>query len=47
MTFEEALENLFKCPNCGKVMQLTDNTQIIKAIKWKIEQLEKELKKSF
>jgi len=47
MTFEEALENLFKCPNCGKIMQLTDNTQLIKAINWKIEQLEKELKKSF
>ncbi|MEM4311509.1 MAG: transcription factor [Nitrososphaerales archaeon] len=44
MTFEEALASFFKCPACGKVMNLINNAKLIESIKWKINELEKELK---
>jgi transcription initiation factor TFIIE subunit alpha len=42
MTFEEAMEMIFRCPNCGKKLDSYDNKDIIKALSDKIEELEKE-----
>ncbi|MCJ7770111.1 transcription factor [Candidatus Bathyarchaeota archaeon] len=42
MTFEEAMEMIFRCPNCGKKLDSYDNKDIIKALSDKIEELKKE-----
>ena len=42
MTFEEAMEMIFRCPDCGKKLESFDNKDIIKALSDKIEELEKE-----
>jgi transcription initiation factor TFIIE subunit alpha len=44
-TFEEAMENFFKCPTCGKPLNRLDNTGLKEALAWKIKQLEEELAK--
>ncbi len=41
-TFEEAMEMIFRCPDCGKKMKQFDNKDIIKILSDKIEELEKE-----
>ena len=41
MTFEEAMEMIFRCPNCGKKLDSYDNKDIIKALSDKIEELER------
>jgi len=41
--FEEAVEHLFRCPNCNKPLVHYDNSKIIKALSRKIEELRKEL----
>lgn len=43
-TFEEAVEMMFICPNCGNQLKLYDNTELVKALEWKINLLEEELK---
>jgi transcription initiation factor TFIIE subunit alpha len=43
LTFEEALELVFRCPSCGKALQHFDNSRIIAVLKNKIETLQKEL----
>jgi transcription initiation factor TFIIE subunit alpha len=43
LTFEEAIEFLFKCPTCQKLMTHLDNSLIIKALTQKIEQIKSEL----
>lgn len=43
LTFEEALDNLFKCPICGKLLQPIDNEDTIKAIEMKIAEIKKHL----
>lgn len=42
MTFEEAMEMVFRCPDCGKKLESYDNKDIIKALSDKIEALKKE-----
>ncbi|MCD6511557.1 MAG: hypothetical protein J7K45_03085, partial [Thaumarchaeota archaeon] len=46
LTFEEAVENLFRCPLCGNPVELVSNDELIRALKWKIKQLERDIKKS-
>ncbi|MEM4298555.1 MAG: hypothetical protein QXI97_07500 [Nitrososphaerota archaeon] len=43
-TFEEAVDQLFKCKTCRKPLSIHDNTELINALKNKIAQLEKSLK---
>ncbi|MEM1584540.1 MAG: hypothetical protein QXF28_05695 [Nitrososphaerota archaeon] len=43
LAFEEALNNLFKCPICGKLLQPIDNEDTIKAIEMKIAEIRKHL----
>ena len=41
--FEEAMEVVFKCPQCGKPLVHYDNTKLIQVLNKKIEQLREEL----
>jgi transcription initiation factor TFIIE subunit alpha len=41
--FEEAVELVFRCPNCGKPVMHFDNSFIVKILTEKAEQLRKEL----
>jgi len=43
LPFEEALDNLFKCPVCGSPLQPVDNEETIKAIESKIEEIKRNL----
>ncbi len=43
VTFEEAVELVFKCPTCGKSLMHYDNSKIIAFLSKKVEQLRKEL----
>ena len=40
ITFEDAVELVFRCPVCGKAVQHYDNSAMVKALADKIEQLE-------
>lgn len=42
MIFEDVVELVFRCPVCSKALQYFDNSEWVKALKHKIEQLEKE-----
>ncbi len=42
-TFDEALENEFRCPRCGSQLVYVDNSSIIQVLKKYINLLEKEL----
>jgi transcription initiation factor TFIIE subunit alpha len=43
-TFEEAMELMFTCPECGNRLEYYDNSELIRAIEWKISLLEDELR---
>jgi len=43
ITFEEAVELVFRCPTCGKPLMHYSNEKIVKILTEKIEQLRKEL----
>jgi len=43
-TYEEALENEFKCPYCDSGMVQVDNSEEVEALKREIEEVEAELK---
>jgi len=43
LSFEQATDFEYKCPECGKLMHQEENKQIIEDIKKQIEELEKEL----
>jgi transcription initiation factor TFIIE subunit alpha len=44
VTFEEAMETVFKCPSCGKTLHPIDNRASIEFLERKIAELEEELK---
>lgn len=43
VAFEDAVELVFRCPTCGEPLQHYDNSALIKTLKDKIGQLEKEV----
>ena len=43
LSFEDAMEYVFKCPTCEKLLQYFDNNKVIDTLENKIAQLEKEL----
>ncbi|GAF73174.1 unnamed protein product [marine sediment metagenome] len=45
LSFEQATDFEYKCPECGDLMHQEDNKKIIEDIKNQIEELEKELSK--
>ncbi len=42
-TFDEASDNLFRCPRCGEPLEFYDNSREIEALKAKIAQIKREL----
>lgn len=42
VTFEDAVELVFRCPTCGKALQHYDNSALVETLKSKVEQLERE-----
>ncbi|MBM3897043.1 MAG: hypothetical protein FJ358_00730 [Thaumarchaeota archaeon] len=40
--FDQAVEVFFKCQICGKPLNLVDNSHLVQAFSWKIEQIAKE-----
>jgi len=45
LSFDQAVDFNYKCPECGSLMNQEDNEKIIKDIKKEIKELEKDLKK--
>jgi len=45
LTFEEAMDVFFKCPTCSKPLEPQDNSDLKKALAWKIKQIEDEMNK--
>jgi transcription initiation factor TFIIE subunit alpha len=43
VTFEEAMELVFRCPTCNKLLMHFDNTEIKESLKKRVEALRKEL----
>jgi transcription initiation factor TFIIE subunit alpha len=43
LTFEDAMESIFKCPKCGKNLQHFDNVKLVEALSCTVEALRKEL----
>ncbi len=44
LTFDEAMEAEFKCPNCGEELKYQDNSESIRVLEEKVRELEEELK---
>ena len=42
MTFEQAMEVLFKCPTCSGNLNLVDTAELKQSLQWKIEQIQSE-----
>lgn len=42
-SFEAAMELLFKCPNCGELLELFENEKLKKGLQVKIDQLRRDL----
>ncbi|CAI9830928.1 MAG: transcription factor [Nitrosopumilus sp.] len=47
VTFEDALEGMFKCPSCGGVLNLKKNERARKAYAKKIEQITRDMQQVF
>ncbi|MCG8598673.1 MAG: transcription factor [Verrucomicrobiales bacterium] len=47
VTFEDALEGMFKCPSCGKVLNLKKNDKAKKAFTKKIDVIKKDMQQVF
>ncbi|MHA1506982.1 MAG: transcription factor E [Candidatus Asgardarchaeia archaeon] len=43
LTFDEAMENSFHCPECGGLLQYYDNSKVIRVLEKRIKALKKEL----
>src|SRR5256884_8646093 len=44
LTFEKALDLSFKCPTCGKLVNITKNEKLKKSLQAKVDQLRADLK---
>ncbi|MBS7287460.1 MAG: transcription factor E [Candidatus Freyarchaeota archaeon] len=44
LTFDEAMETEFKCPNCGEELKYQDNSESVKVLEKKLRELREELK---
>lgn len=46
LSFDEAMEAVFHCPKCGRILRLYDNKAVIEALERKIREIEVELNDS-
>ncbi|MEM3466933.1 MAG: transcription factor E, partial [Candidatus Jordarchaeales archaeon] len=44
LTFDEAMEAEFKCPNCGEELKFQDNSESIRVLEEKLQELEADLR---
>jgi len=42
-TFEEAMENIFRCPTCSTPLKHFDNSKIVEVLEKKVKELEEEI----
>ncbi len=47
ITFESALDGMFKCPSCGNVLNLKKNDKSKKAYSRKIDEIKKDMQQIF
>ncbi|MFQ5573013.1 MAG: transcription factor, partial [Nitrosopumilaceae archaeon] len=47
VTFEDSLEAMFKCPSCGKVLNLKKNDSAKKAFAKKIDKIKNDMQQVF
>ncbi|HIQ12908.1 MAG TPA: hypothetical protein EYH44_00755 [Thermoprotei archaeon] len=47
LTFSEAVDNMFKCPVCGKTLMPYDNSELIAAIKYSIGEMKRFMNEYF
>ena len=47
VTFENALEAMFKCPSCGKILNLKKNEKSKKAYAKKIDEIKNDMQQTF
>jgi transcription initiation factor TFIIE subunit alpha len=47
VTFEDALEGMFKCPSCGNVLNLKKNDKAKKSFYKKIDEIKKDMQQTF
>ena len=47
ITFENALEAMFKCPSCGKILNLKKNEKSKKAYAKKIDEIKNDMQQTF
>lgn len=45
LTFEQAMETAFRCPNCTGALQSAENPNVVKFLTGKINQIEEELRR--
>ena len=45
ITFEDALDGFFKCPNCGRVLNMKKNDKAKKAFAYKIDHIKNDMRK--
>src|SRR3970282_602804 len=45
VAFEQAVEIFFKCPNCKNLLNMIDNSKIKQALRYKIEQITRDITK--
>lgn len=43
LTFEEAMESIFKCPTCGRSLQHFDNVEVVEGLEKRVSSLKNEL----
>ncbi len=47
LTFSEAVDNMFKCPVCGKTLMPYDNSELVAAIKYSISEMKRIMNEYF
>lgn len=47
ITFENALETMFKCPRCSKILEAKNNDRVKKALVLKIDEVKADMQRTF
>ncbi|RLG59439.1 hypothetical protein DRN86_04245 [Candidatus Geothermarchaeota archaeon] len=47
ITFSEAVDNVFRCPQCGRRLKPYDNSKLIAALNWTLSRLKAKVKRAF
>ncbi len=47
VTFEDALEAMFKCPSCSKILESKDNERVKRSLTLKIDEIKGDMQRTF